>query len=209
MVVALPLTRPCGAPSPPRGEGANDHPCPPLPRGRGVGGEGRACVVAVLVLAGCNRCWTEVEAPCLEPTEVTVTRVVDGDTFDIEPALELPDGDTVDRVRMLCVDSPELTGGECYGAEAREWLTERIEGQQVTLHFAEECTGSYDRALAYVKLGGALINAEIAREGYALPLEEWFSDYPCCDEVEQAVLEAQEAGAGGWGVCGGGYPWGR
>ncbi len=163
-------------------------------------------LVVLIALQGCNRCWKDVEAPCLEPTEVTVTSVVDGDTFDIEPALELPDGSTVDRVRMLCVDTPELTGGECYGAEAREWLTDRIEGQQVTLLFSDECTGDYDRALAYVKHGGDLINVEIAREGYAPPIDEWFSDYPCCDEVEQAVLEAQQAGAGGWGACGG-YPW--
>jgi micrococcal nuclease len=167
-----------------------------------------ALVAATTFLSACNRCWTEVEAPCLEPTTVTVTRVIDGDTFDIEPALELPDGSTVDRVRMLCIDTPELSGGECYGPEARDWLTERIEGQQVTLHFAEECLGTYDRALAYVKLGGVLLNVDLAREGYALPMDEWFSDYPCCEEVEQAVQQAQEAGAGGWGVCGGGYPWG-
>lgn len=165
-------------------------------------------LAASLALPACNRCWTEVEASCLEPTEVTVTRVVDGDTFDVEPALELPDGSTVDRVRMLCVDTPELSGGECYGPEARDWLTERLEGQVVTLHFAEECLGSYDRALAYVKLGGDLINVEIARAGYALPMDEWFSDYPCCEEVDQAVQDAKDAGDGGWGVCGGGYPWG-
>ena len=165
--------------------------------------------LAVLSLHGCNRCWKDVDAPCLEATKVTVTSVVDGDTFDIEPALELPDGSSVDRVRLLCVDTPELSAGECYGSEAKDWLTQRLEGQQVTLHFSDECTGTYDRALAYVKLGGTLINAEIAREGYALPMDEWFSDYPCCDEVDQAVQEAQAAGAGGWGVCGGGYPWGQ
>jgi len=167
----------------------------------------RIVIFAALALHGCNRCWTAVDEPCLPPTTVTVTSVLDGDTFDIEPALELPDGDTVDRVRLLCVDAPELSGGECYGPEARDWLTERIEGQEVTLHFASECTGTYDRALAYVKLGGTLINAEIASEGYALPLEDWLSEHPCCDEVEQAVLDAQDVGAGGWGVCGGGYPW--
>lgn len=165
-----------------------------------------AILLFPVALPACSRCWTQVEAPCLEPTEVTVVRVLDGDTFDIEPALELPDGGSVDRVRLLCVDAPELTGGECYGDEAKDWLTERLEGQEVTLHFSEECTGSYDRALAYVKHGGDLINVEIARAGYALPLDEWFSDYPCCDEVAQAVREAQEAGEGGWGVCGG-RPW--
>jgi micrococcal nuclease len=143
------------------------------------------------------------------PMTVTVTSVVDGDTFDVEPAIELPDGDSISRVRLLCVDAPEMTGGECYGPEAKDWLAERIERRVVTLHFAEECTGTYDRVLAYVKVGGALINSEIAREGYALPMDEWYADYPCCDEAEQAVSEAQEAGAGGWGVCGGGYPWSR
>ena len=165
-------------------------------------------LLVVTLHAGCNRCWTDVEAPCLEPTTVTVTRVVDGDTFDVEPALVMPDGSTVDRVRLLCVDTPELSGGECYGTEAKDWLTERIEGRELTLFFSEECLGTYDRALAYAKLGGDLINVELARQGYALPMDEWFSDSPCCDEVDQAVQEAQADGAGGWGVCGGGYPWG-
>ncbi len=160
----------------------------------------------VFGLAGCHRCLFEAEAPCLEPTKVTVTRVLDGDTFDFEPALELPDGTTVARGRLLCVDAPELTGGECYGDEAKDWLTTRMEGEEVTLHFADECLGSYDRALVYVVQGSDLVNVEIARAGFAPPLDEWFSDYPCCAAVAEAVSEAQAAGEGGWGYCGG-YPW--
>ncbi len=163
-------------------------------------------VLGLPLLAGCNTCLHQAEAPCLEPTQVTVTQVIDGDTFDFEPALELPDGSTVDRGRLLCVDTPELTGGECYGDEAKQWLTDRLDGEEVTLHFADECTGTYDRALVYVVKGTELVNVEVAREGFALPMDEWFSDYPCCDDVGEAVSQAQDAGVGGWGYCGG-YPW--
>jgi len=145
--------------------------------------------------------------PCLDPVEVAVVRVVDGDTFDVEPAIELPDGGTVDRVRLLCVDAPEISGvSECYGTEAADWLTERLEGQQVTLHFSDECVGSYDRALVYVKQGGELLNLEPARQGLALPMDEWFSDYPCCEQALEAVEAAKGAGQGGWAECGG-SPW--
>ena len=166
----------------------------------------RTLVLATALLGGCHVCLNQVEAPCLEPTKVTVTTVLDGDTFDFEPALELSDGTSVDRARLLCVDAPELTGGECYGDEAREWLRDRLEGQTVTLRFADECLGTYDRALVYVVQGTDLVNVEIARAGYAPPLDEWFSDYPCCEQVAEAVAEAQAEGQGGWGHCGG-YPW--
>jgi len=168
-----------------------------------------AAVALLLALGSGCRCWSTVDDPCMEPTTVTVTRVLDGDTFDVQPALELPDGSVLDRVRLLCVDAPELTGGECYGAEAGAWLAERIEGQEVTLHFIVECLGIRGRVLAYVVRGHELLNAELAREGYALPADERYMGYACCDEVEQAILEAQEVGAGGWGVCGQGYPWGQ
>jgi micrococcal nuclease len=162
---------------------------------------------ALAVGGGCDRCcYVEVEAPCLAPQEVTVTEVVDGDTFDVEPALVLPDGREVDRVRLLCTDTPELDDHACYAEEATERLSDLILGREVTLHFAERCLDDHSRVLAYVLLDGRLVNLVLAEEGYGLLIEDWFAENPCCDEIEAAVEEARAAGEGGWSACAG-APW--
>jgi len=172
----------------------------------------RTSALAFLGTAGCcgwgdHHCFKDVVEPCRESLEVTVVEVIDGDTFDVEPPIELPDGSSVDRVRLLCVDTPETSGdSECYGHEARDWLAEKLEGEQVTLHFAEDCLGIYGRALAYVQFGHRLVNLELAQEGYALPIDEWFADYACCDQIRTAVEQAQADELGGWGECSG-SPW--
>ncbi len=161
-------------------------------------------VVCGAVAQGCpgvRECLLDVEEPCRESLEVTVLEVVDGDTIDVDPAVELPDG-TTGRFRLLCIDTPETYGGsECYGAEASERLRELVEGEIVTLHFDRDCWDIYDRGLAYPELDGELLNVELARQGYALPIEEYFADYACCAEVQAAADEAAQAGAGGWGAC--------
>ncbi len=60
---------------------------------------------------------------------VTVTRVVDGDTVEISPAVE-----GVSEVRLIGVDTPETKDPseevEPFGPEASEFATARLQGQQ-------------------------------------------------------------------------------
>jgi endonuclease YncB( thermonuclease family) len=98
--------------------------------------------------------------------QVSVTRVVDGDTIEVSPQVE----GTAD-VRLIGVDTPEVFRGEepC-GPEASNFTTERLEGQDVTLEFDEDRVDPYDRALAYVwvpVLDGELFNETLVREGLA------------------------------------------
>jgi endonuclease YncB( thermonuclease family) len=98
--------------------------------------------------------------------QVSVTRVVDGDTIEVSPQIE----GTAD-VRLIGVDTPEVFRGEepC-GPEASNFTTERLEGQDVTLEFDEDRVDPYDRALAYVwepDLDGELFNETLVREGLA------------------------------------------
>ncbi|MFH1467405.1 MAG: thermonuclease family protein [Pseudomonadota bacterium] len=163
--------------------------------------------LSALLCGACDLCWQQVEAPCHEPFETTVVRIVDGDTLEIDPPITMDDGAEIDRVRLLCINTPETHGTPaCYGEEAAAWMATRLEGVTVTLYFAEDCTDTYQRALAYVKEGPGLVNIELAELGYALPIDEWFADQPCCDEVVAAVDQARADGVGGWGACAG-YPW--
>lgn len=165
-----------------------------------------------LYAGGCDTCLSghchrDVELACMDRERVTVTRVIDADTIEVDPPLVLPDGTENEIVRLLCIDAPEISGDEeCWGDEATAWMTERVEGRAVTLHFAEDCLDVYGRVLAYLHLRGRNVNLELAREGLALPIHAPFDDYACCAEVLTAAEGARDQGRGGWGACSG-DPW--
>lgn len=160
----------------------------------------------LVVLPGCGYPPGEIEDPWHEPMTVTVTRVVDGDTLEVDPPVPLAGGDQP-RVRLLCINTPEVSGSlECWGEEAREHVTDLLQEQEVKLVFDRDSTDTYGRALAYVKHRGRLVNVDLARDGFALPIDEWFADYTWCDDVIAAVEEAWASGTGGWGECQG-DPW--
>ncbi len=146
---------------------------------------------------------TEDDVACREPFETTVTRVVDGDTIEVAPPVEMPDGSLVTDVRLLCLDTPE--SGECFYDEATEALRSWIEDETVLLTFGDECVGYYGRALAYVWLNGELINVAMAHEGYGGLIDPPYDEGLHCDEVEAAMGEAAADGLGGWATCAG-YP---
>lgn len=61
----------------------------------------------------------------------TVTRVVDGDTFDVSPNWKLKDGKKGDRVRIANFDAAEID--EWGGKSAMQKLKNLIEGEEVEL----------------------------------------------------------------------------
>jgi len=100
---------------------------------------------------------------------VTVERVVDGDTIEVNPAV----GGTQD-VRLLSVDTPETVDPnepvEPYGPEASAFTKQRLEGERVTLIFDQEKIDEYGRALAYVRIPGGqgeIFNETLLKRGYA------------------------------------------
>lgn len=82
------------------------------------------------------------------PAGALVTRVVDGDTVELEGG---------SRVRYIGVNTPER--GEDYYQEATELNRQRVEGKRVELVYDQECTDRYGRLLAYVcDPGGEMVN---------------------------------------------------
>ena len=94
---------------------------------------------------------------------VLVVSVVDGDTFDISPAVQ-----GMDRVRLIGVDTPEVYGGtEPCGPEASKYTTRHLEGRRVTLGVGEDPRGPYGRLLAWVWLDGQMFNKMLVSAGLA------------------------------------------
>ncbi len=102
--------------------------------------------------------------------------------------------------RLLNLDAPEKDGpyteAECLGDEATAFLADLLpEGIEVRLVADVEPQDQYGRDLAGVYLDDVLVNAEIARAGYAVPVLFEPNDrfHP---DVVAAHEEAQEAGRG-------------
>ena len=129
---------------------------------------------------------------------VRVTRVVDGDTMRISPAI-----DGIDEVRLIGVDTPETKEPGCavqpYGNQATGFTTRGLQGKEVDLEFDEEKTDRYDRLLAYVYKEDEMFNEDLLEEGYAqVYIIDPNDKYE--DRFEEAQAEAQAVPLGIWAL---------
>jgi micrococcal nuclease len=131
--------------------------------------------------------------------KVEVTKVVDGDTFDISPSVE-----GRSRVRLIGMDTPEVHfGTQPYGPEASAFAKRELEGEEVRLELDVQKIDPYGRLLAYVYLpDGQMFNETLLREGYAQ-----VATFPPNVKYQERFLEAQrearEANRGLWGLSAG------
>lgn len=133
-------------------------------------------------------------------TVVAVTRVVDGDTIEVSPAVQ-----GTEDVRLIGVDTPEVFFGvEPGGPEASAFTKEQLqEGDQVALEFDEDTLDDNGRALAYVYLpGGELFNETLVREGYA----EVLAVSPNVRYEDRFLAAEEQARAEGLGIWGSEVP---
>lgn len=140
----------------------------------------------VFLLGGCasHQVDLTVQAPATfaeEPggfEDALVTRVVDGDTIEVEitghslgpGAGDAQPGQTYD-VRLIGIDTPESVDPnspiECFGQEASAATEALLEEQTVRLVADVEEADRYDRLLRYVYLGEEMANARLVTNGYA------------------------------------------
>ena len=159
-------------------------------------------VLLLLAAAVLLRPWESWDGPWGdEPAAsatVVVTRVVDGDTVEVQL-----DGAEED-VRYIGVDTPEtVKPGEpvgCFGPQASAFNHRLVEGERVRLVFGAERRDVYGRLLAYVYLDGRFVNAELVRRGLArtltIPPNDRFAG-----ELKRLEIAAARAGRGLWGAC--------
>lgn len=158
-------------------------------------------VVAIGVAA--RIAWEMPQAAEAQPaglTDVTVTRVVDGDTIEVSPDVE-----STEDVRLIGVNTPETVDPnedvQPCGPEASAFTEEQLTDQQVGLEFDEETTDRFGRALAYVWLGEELFNETLVREGYA-EVTTFQPNDRYEDRFIAAEEEAKEAGINLWDPAG-------
>ena len=129
---------------------------------------------------------------------VSVTRVVDGDTIEVDYR-----GSTVD-IRLIGIDTPETVHPsepvECFGPAASRFTTTSLTGETVRLEFDVERRDHYGRMLAYVWDEGKLFNSKLVRRGLAT-----VSTYPpnvkYVEHFTDVQSKAQGAGRGLWERC--------
>jgi len=134
------------------------------------------------------------ETPAQEKTYL-VTRVIDGDTIEIEGG---------NKVRYIGIDTPETVHPskpvECFGIEASNKNKELVEGKKVKLEKDISETDRYGRLLRYVWIGDIFVNDYLVRQGYA-----YASTYPpdikYSNQFVQAQQEAKENNRGLWAGC--------
>jgi len=130
----------------------------------------------------------------------TVSRVVDGDTIEVEM-----DGKTED-VRLLLVDTPETKHPskpvQPYGPEASEFAKNVLSGKEVTLEFDGSKRDKYDRLLAYVWVDGKNFNKMLLEEGLARLAYVYEPPYTHYDAFVKAQTKAVNENRNIWSIDG-------
>lgn len=128
-------------------------------------------------------------------SEITVTRVIDGDTIEVNIEGVLY------KVRYIGIDTPELDDERLefctLAQEATRYNRQLVEGQEIRLEKDVSETDQYGRLLRYVYVGDTFVNAELVSAGLA-----WAKAYPpdtkYQDILDEAEAEAKEDEIGIW-----------
>ena len=142
-----------------------------------------------------------LQSATVQPGYYKITRVADGDTFDVNM-----DGNT-ETVRMIGVDTPETvkpnSPPECYGKEASDYTKQQLKNQTVRLEAdpKNQNRDRYNRLLRYVYLpDGSLFQANLISRGYGFA----YTSFPFTKAAEFTQLQetAQKQALGLWaGQC--------
>jgi micrococcal nuclease len=127
-----------------------------------------------------------------------VTRVVDGDTIDVEL------NGAVVRIRYIGIDTPETVDPgspvECFGPQASDRNRALVEGRSVELEKDVSETDRFGRLLRYVYAGGQMVNEQLVLEGYA-NASTFPPDVKYQARFTDAERTARENGRGLWTAC--------
>jgi micrococcal nuclease len=127
--------------------------------------------------------------------EFEVTRVVDGDTIEIEGG---------ERVRYIGIDTPETVDPrkpvQCFGVEASNKNKELVGGKTVRLEKDTTDRDKYKRLLRYVYAGDTFINLELVRQGFAYSYS-YPPDIKYQEQIVAAQKEAENSKNGLWIAC--------
>lgn len=141
-----------------------------------------------------------------------VSEVIDGDTFVIS---------TGEKVRLVQIDSPELSSGECYAEESKKALAyilkpykgssreersdlktlEKNIGVNLKQDSSLDSIDRYGRQLSYAHVGDKNVNLELVKIGAAAPYFYQGARGDYADELENAADFARDNQLGIWKNC--------
>jgi endonuclease YncB( thermonuclease family) len=124
----------------------------------------------------------------------TVASIYDGDTLTLNNGA---------KVRLLQIDTPELSSSECYGQEAKQALIKLIGKSKITLESdsASADRDRYGRYLRYVIVGKKNLNLELVKIGAAAPYFYQGEKGKYSTELLKAAERAKSKKLGLWGQC--------
>jgi len=132
---------------------------------------------------------------CAAPTVPLVTRVIDGDTIEVDIA------GTIYKIRYIGIDALELDDKRpefCALAQQATRLNRQlVEGEKVRLEKDVSETDKYGRLLRYVYVANILVNAELVRQGLAWA-KVYEPDIKYQDYLEEMEAEARQGKIGIW-----------
>ena len=125
----------------------------------------------------------------------TITKVYDGDTLTLS---------TGEKVRLLQIDTPELSSTECYGQEARSALVKLLSTPgQLSLKTDPKLdkVDRYGRLLRYVFIGKTNINLKLVEIGAAAPYFYKGDKGQYSAQILKAAQTAKSKSIGLWKSC--------
>jgi endonuclease YncB( thermonuclease family) len=125
----------------------------------------------------------------------TITKVYDGDTITLS---------TGEKIRLLQIDTPELSPAECYGEEARKALVTLLNSPgQLNLKTDPKLdkVDRYGRLLRYVFNGKTNINLKLVEIGAAAPYFYKGDKGQYSAQILKAAQTAKAKSLGLWKSC--------
>lgn len=150
--------------------------------------------VLTATIAGCSTSSLDHK----QTVQAEVIKAVDGDTVKVKW-----NGDQV-SVRLLLVDTPETHHPDepvqPYGPEAAQFTKSFVEGQTVQLEMGEDKWDKYHRLLAYIYVGGHMLNEQLLKKGLARVAYVYPPNTKYLDRFRHTETKAKNNNRGIWSV---------
>lgn len=154
-------------------------------------------LLMLLFFASLSALASDEEKPKLQGAyEGEVTKIIDGDTFEINGHI----------FHLLGVDVPRFSLSfpwkkECHATEAKDFLDQKIMGRIVTYDY-ERMQGRKDKRgekFVYLYIDGELVNAAIIKQGHGFA--DRSKDFAKKDEFLSIEDFAEHRNIGMWHLC--------
>jgi len=149
----------------------------------------------ILVTAALLAIGVSISSGYTASAATTITKVYDGDTITLS---------TGEKVRLLQIDTPELSPTECYGKEARSALVKLLNSPgQLSLKTDPKLdkVDRYGRLLRYVFIGKTNINLKLVEIGAAAPYFYRGDKGQYSTQILKAAQTAKSKSIGLWKSC--------